>query len=74
MLKIGVIGTGVMGQNHARVISTLEKDAVLVAVSDIDENTGKKVAERFGVEYHKDYRELKNLVDAVVIATPTKTH
>ncbi|MGC9061122.1 MAG: Gfo/Idh/MocA family oxidoreductase [Thermoplasmata archaeon] len=74
MLKIGVIGTGVMGQNHARVISTLEKDAVLVAVSDIDENTGKKVAERFGAEYHKDYRELKNLVDAVVIATPTKTH
>jgi len=74
MLRIGVIGTGVMGQNHARVIASLGSDVQLSAVCDIDENTGKQVAKRFGAEYFKDCRELRNAVDAVVIATPTKTH
>ncbi|MEM3396194.1 MAG: Gfo/Idh/MocA family oxidoreductase [Thermoplasmata archaeon] len=74
MLRIGVIGTGVMGQNHARVAATLRKDVVLTAVSDLNEETGKAVAKRFGCEYFKDFREMKDKVDAVVVATPTKTH
>lgn len=74
MLRIGVIGTGVMGQNHARVAATLRKDVCLTAVSDLDEELGKSVAKRFGCEYFKDFREMKDKVDAVVIATPTRTH
>ncbi|MEM3445491.1 MAG: Gfo/Idh/MocA family oxidoreductase [Thermoplasmata archaeon] len=74
MLRIGVIGTGVMGQNHARVAATLRKDVTLTAVSDLNEEAGRAVAKRFGCEYFMDFREMKNRVDAVVIATPTNTH
>ncbi|MCX8174454.1 MAG: Gfo/Idh/MocA family oxidoreductase [Thermoplasmata archaeon] len=74
MLRIGVIGTGVMGQNHARVAATLRKDVGLTAVSDLNEEVGKSVAKRFGCEYFRDYRGMKDMVDAVVVATPTKTH
>ena len=70
-IKTGVIGVGLMGQNHARVYNEISD---LVAVSDPNENQGKKVAERFGVTWYRDYRDMLSSVEAVTIAVPTLLH
>lgn len=73
MLKIGVIGTGSMGKNHARVCSEIE-NIELVGIADIDKKATKNIAERFGTKAFFDYKELLPRVDAAVVATPTITH
>ena len=75
-LGVAVIGVGNMGRHHARVYFAL-KETDLIAVSDINEKTGKKIAKEFRCKYYKDYKEMlrreKN-IEAVSIAVPTKAH
>jgi len=71
MLKTAVIGTGTMGQNHARVLNEISQ---LVGVCDVNESAAKTVAKRFNVPSFKDYHELPKDVDAVIVSTPTVTH
>ena len=73
MLKIGVIGLGSMGKNHARVCSEIE-NVDLVGVADVDKETAKNIAKRFDTKAFFDYRELLTKIDAVVVSTPTVTH
>lgn len=73
MIKIGVIGIGSMGKNHVRVCSELP-DVDLVGISDINRDAAKVVAKRFNTKTYNSYKTLLNLVDAVIIATPTTTH
>jgi predicted dehydrogenase len=73
MIRVGVIGVGSMGKNHARVYSEL-KDVTLVGVADKDEKTGSEVAKRLGVEFFSDYKKLLEKVDAVSLVVPTKLH
>ena len=73
MLKIGVIGTGSMGKNHARICSELEQ-VELVGIADTNRETAKRVAEKFDTKAFFDYKELLQEVDATIIATPTITH
>ena len=73
MLKIGVIGIGSMGKNHARVCSELEQ-IELVGIADANRETANKVAEKLDTKAFFDYKELLQEVDAVIIATPTITH
>ncbi|UCE87289.1 MAG: Gfo/Idh/MocA family oxidoreductase [Deltaproteobacteria bacterium] len=72
-LRVGVIGVGVMGRNHARVYAELGH---LVAIADPDAEAAKAVGERFGVPTFDDYRALLDgaAVDAVSIATATTHH
>ncbi len=71
-MKTGVIGVGSMGKNHARVNSEM---SVLAGIADQDEATARPLAERFGVDYFSDYKELLSSdIDAVTVATPTVTH
>lgn len=72
MFRVGVIGVGSMGRNHARVFSEM---AQLVGVADKDSDTGKRVANGFGGEWFQDYRDLlKQDINAVSVATPTDLH
>ncbi len=73
MLRIGVIGLGAMGKNHARVCSELN-DIELVGVADVDKQATKTVSERFDTKAFTDYKLLISQVDAAIIATPTNTH
>ena len=67
-MKIAVIGAGVMGKNHARVLSSLNS---LGGVVDADPEVAKMVASRYGVNYSTD---IDLDFDAAVIATPIETH
>jgi predicted dehydrogenase len=72
-IKVGVIGTGYLGQHHARIYAELE-ETELVAVTDSDLVRAREVAGRYGCRAVGDYRDLLEQCDAVSIVTPTSTH
>ena len=73
-LRIGVIGVGVMGSNHARVLTGLP-GAELVGVADPDLKQADFVARTLGCTAVATVDELLDLkVDAVTIAAPTHLH
>ncbi|MGI8527009.1 MAG: Gfo/Idh/MocA family oxidoreductase [Pseudolabrys sp.] len=73
-LRIGVIGVGIMGSNHARVFAGLS-GATLVGVADPDPKQVEFVAGTLGCGGVANVGELLALgVDAVTIAAPTHLH
>lgn len=71
--KVGVIGTGRMGQYHVNVYSEMP-EVELVGVADLSEERGRAVAEKYRIGFFRDFRELLKAVDVVSIAVPTKLH
>lgn len=72
-VRIGVVGTGHLGSLHAKMYSQIES-ADLVGVYDIDVAKGKSVAEEFGTKHFPGIEDLLDQVEAISIATPTKSH
>jgi len=73
-LRVGVIGVGVMGGNHARVLSELP-GVTLVGVADTDRKHCEQVARALGCAAFSDADALmRHGVDAVTIAAPTHLH
>jgi predicted dehydrogenase len=73
-LRIGVVGVGVMGSNHARVFAGLP-GVELVGVADPDRKQAEFVAHTLGCVAVADVQELLDLgIDAVTIAAPTHLH
>jgi len=50
MINVAVIGTGSMGKHHVRNYHNIP-NANLVAVCDIDEEVGTKIASEFSCKY-----------------------
>lgn len=75
MIRIAVIGIGVMGSNHARVANELA-GAELVAVADVVEERARQGARLYNVPAYTDHKVLlkKERPDAVIVATPTQAH
>jgi predicted dehydrogenase len=73
VIRTAVIGVGVFGQNHARIVSGLD-GAELAAVVDHDSVRGREIAEKLSTKYYEKYQDVAGLVDAVVIVTPTSLH
>jgi predicted dehydrogenase len=76
-IRIGVVGTGRMGQWHARVIAEALPGTQLAGIADVDRERAERLARAFGVErWHQHHQELlaRADIDAVVIATPSSTH
>ncbi len=73
-LRLGVVGVGVMGCNHARVLAEMP-DVKLVAVADPDDKQADFVRRALGCSTVANVAELLELgVDAVSIAAPTHLH
>ena len=72
-IRIGVIGTGRMGQSHCRVYSNLSH-AKFVGICDINPELGEEMARRYGVPFFDDVASLLKNVDAVSVCTPTPGH
>jgi predicted dehydrogenase len=72
-IRVAVIGAGKIGSHHARILSALS-DAELVGVCDTNYWRAQMVAWRSGTTAYRDYRDLLNRVDAVVVAVPTQLH
>ena len=71
-LKVGVVGVGHLGKEHARIYRNLP-ECNLVGIADLDPAKEDKARE-LGTAYYKDFRDLLGKIDAVSIATPTSTH
>jgi predicted dehydrogenase len=73
-LRIGVVGVGVMGSNHARVLSDMA-GIELVGVADPDRKQRDFVSGTLGCAAFNDVDALLGCdVDAVTIAAPTHLH
>ena len=72
-LRVAVIGTGALGQHHARILSQMP-GVDLVAVSDTRAEVGRAVAQKCDTRWVSDYRNLFGEVDAVSIVVPTFAH
>jgi hypothetical protein len=74
VLRVGVIGAGVMGGNHARVFAGLP-GVELIGVVEPDPKQSKFVGDILGCRMVATVDELLDLgVDAVSIAAPTHLH
>ena len=75
-LRIGVVGTGMMGQFHVQRLASSVLDAQVVAVSDVNTEQAKQVGEAVGARTYSDGHELiaDDQVQAVLIASPGFTH
>lgn len=76
MIGIGIIGYGYWGPNLARCFSEAE-NCRLVAIADAQTNSRARAARRYpAVEVVDDWQALiaNPRVDAVVVATPVRTH
>lgn len=72
-MRIGIIGTGSMGKNHLRVADSIPELEITCAVDTNDENLNS-ACKPYKLEKFKDYRKIVNLVDSVMISTPTESH
>ncbi len=72
-MRVAVIGVGRMGRHHVRIYSQL---AELVAVSDVNEESGRQIASQFKCKYYKNYLEMldSEKLDAVSVVVPTPMH
>ncbi len=72
-VRLGMIGTGVMGGHHTRV-AAMSKDCQLVGIYDADAQRAATLAGQYGVAAFRTLEEACEACEAVIIATPTVTH
>ena len=74
-LRIGVIGGGSMGFNHARVLAEME-DVELVGVADPSAEARARIGRRLRAPTFADYREMieRARPHAVTVVVPTTLH
>ncbi|HEY2344024.1 MAG TPA: Gfo/Idh/MocA family oxidoreductase [Chthoniobacteraceae bacterium] len=72
-LKVGVIGAGHIGRNHARLLSDLAGRG-FVAIYDSNTAVAREMCRQHGGQPAASLEEFAGLVDAATVATPTPTH
>jgi predicted dehydrogenase len=72
MKRVALIGAGVMGRNHARVVSQ-STHSVLAMVIDPDAKNGKMLSDDYQCEWKSSIDEYEG-IDYVIIASPTESH
>lgn len=72
-IRCAVIGVGLMGERHARVLRSLP-EAILVGLYDPDAARARQVAERYGTRSAPSIESLLLEAEAVTIASPTPLH
>lgn len=72
-LRVGVVGVGHIGSNHARIYSEVP-NAEFVALFDIDSARADEIGGKYKAKVAASLDELAGMVDAASIATPTSAH
>jgi myo-inositol 2-dehydrogenase/D-chiro-inositol 1-dehydrogenase len=75
-LRIGVIGVGMIGQDHIRRLTTVLAGAQVVAVSDVNAEQAETVAQRIGAKSYPTGEALiaAKEVEAVIVTSWGPTH
>jgi predicted dehydrogenase len=72
-LRVAVVGAGVFGRNHARVIHR-NPEVQLVGVIDTDLMRAKQIADEYNSHGYASFADIPDKVDAAIVASPTETH
>ena len=72
-LKVGVVGTGSMGRNHLRVLSTMPQYD-LIGCYDADAQLAQKNASQYGIQSFESPQQLFEEVDVAHIVVPSSLH
>jgi predicted dehydrogenase len=72
-LRVGVVGTGAMGRNHVRILSSLAR-AELVGIHDPEPAAAEAVAREHGAKVFDRLEDLAEGIEAAVVAVPTVAH
>ncbi|MBE3102082.1 MAG: Gfo/Idh/MocA family oxidoreductase, partial [Firmicutes bacterium] len=79
-IRLGLVGVGAIAQaKHIPSImrlKTMWESSELIAVSDIDKKSGKKVADNFHINFYEEYREMieKEELNGIIVTTPDTYH
>jgi len=73
VVRLAIVGAGIMGSRHARVARTMPSAEVTVVV-DQDEDKGRRLANHIGAVYMPSVTGLPGAVDAAIVAVPTESH
>ncbi|MEZ5824657.1 MAG: Gfo/Idh/MocA family oxidoreductase [Geminicoccaceae bacterium] len=76
-VRVGVIGAGIMGADHARIVAEDLPGAVLQLVCDMDRERARRVADECGaVDIADDPQAViaRTDIDALIVASPDFTH
>src|SRR5437016_2736330 len=72
-LRVGVVGVGHIGGNHARIYAELPQ-AEFIAIFDIDPVRAAEIAAKYQAKAARSLEEFAGMVDAASVATPTSAH
>jgi len=73
VVKLAIVGAGMMGSRHARIARSIPA-AEVAAVVDPDEHKGRQLAEYVGAAYMPSVNALPGTVDAAIVSVPTEAH
>ena len=72
-IRCGVIGTGYLGQHHARIYAVLE-ETELVGIVESDDAKADEICGLYGCERFESAAKLAEACDAVSVVVPTDKH
>ncbi len=74
--RVGVIGTGSLGKEHARIYADLDREGVITLAGVFDSNpeNAQKIAAKQGTRCFASLAEASAECDALSVVTPTVTH
>ena len=75
-IKVAVLGTGSLGQEHARIYAEIAAAGLVdfAGVYDVAAESARKIAERYRVPAFGSVAEAAGASDALSVVTPTTTH
>ncbi len=72
-MRIGIIGTGSMGRNHMRVVESIP-ELELTCAADISKANLSEASSGYNIKTFSNHEDIVDLVDAVMVSTPTTFH
>jgi len=75
-LRVGIIGTGAIGEDHIRRLTDIITGVKVVALTDINVDSAKRIADKYGAKFYSTGEKVIEAqdVDAIVIASWDPTH
>lgn len=76
-LRVGIIGTGLVGKRHIQNYQSMRQEVEIVAVADVNVAAAQRVGHEHGIaRVFSDYRDLLNIdeIDSVDVCLPNFLH
>lgn len=74
MIKVGIIGAGLIGKKRIEFIKIINHETELVAICDINIDKAKVLARKYETELYQDWKDIiySKKINTVVVSTPNK--